>query len=375
MACPTGNPVVDAVVGFFDFLKNPVGGIIKEMANSILGGAIAAFGAVTNTVPTLPEGGAAQAISDQTRGVVVFVAVGSLLVAAIRMAMERRGEPGVTMLKGVARVVLVAGGATAISTAAAGLSDRFADNLFQAGAEARLNDLACSADSEGIPPFLLLILAFLLLISALVNVIIMFVRLGVVVLLLGTLPLAASASMTDWGTSWWRKHIGWLIAWLLYKPAVALVLFGGSELLSNDADNTLQGRIAGIGILLLSALTLPALLKLVVPATAALGSSNAAGQATMSMASGLASGAKSIGSGGSSPGGAGGAGPTGASGNVGGGGGAGVAGKAGGAGAAGASGAAAAAGPAGAAVAVVQGAVNVATSALDGADGDAGHNR
>ena len=34
--------------------------------------------------------------------------------------------------------------------------------------------------------------------------------------------------MTDWGAGWWRKHVGWLIAWLLYKPAVGLIMYSGS---------------------------------------------------------------------------------------------------------------------------------------------------
>ncbi|MFD4577655.1 hypothetical protein ACFWNK_35665 [Streptomyces sp. NPDC058417] len=281
-----------------------------------------------------------------------------------------------------------------MATSLATLSDRYADHLFAAGAQEQVANIGCGRISFG-ESFLILIIAFLLLIAGIIHTILLFIRLGVMVVLLGTLPMAAAASMTDWGSGWWRKHIGWMVAWLIYKPAAALILFAGSAMLSSSTGDV-QTRIAGLGVMLLSAIALPALLKLVVPATAALGGGNLVGQGTMAVAGGLASGAKSLGTAAlSSQGGGGGsaAGPSGASGGPGaagaagraggageaGGAGAAGAGRAGAAGAAGASGAAAAAGPAGAvlgaAAQVVSGAGKIAAGSLDGADGNAGHNR
>lgn len=399
-ACDSGNPVLNAIVGFFDFLGDPIGTILHEVALAVLSAAITVFGTFTDAINTLPGLGAVQSISDQVQWLVVYIAVGSLLFAAIRMALERRGEAGATAAKGVARMVVVAGAATAIATAASNLADRFSAHLFSqsAGAVASLSNIECSTDTDGIPNFLLLVLALLLLIAALVNMIVLLVRLGAVTLLLGTLPIAAAASMTDWGNGWWRKHIGWLVAWLLYKPATALIIFAGSTLLSGngDAGGGIQDRIAGIAVMLLSAISLPALLKLVVPATAALGGGNAAGQVISSAGGGLASGARSLASAGVSGGGSvGGAGPSGASGGAGpagrsgasgdtgdagrsgGSGPAGGAGHGGGSGAAGAL--ARAGGPAGVAIGVATGAARAAsgaaTSAIGGSDGDLGHNR
>lgn len=393
MACPTGNPVADFVVGFFSFLGDPIGTIMEGIANAVLAGAISVFGDLTTNIPTLGTDGTSGAVNAQTQWVVVYTAVGSLLFAAGRMALERRGEAGATALKGLLRLVVVAGAATAVLTALANLSDRYADHLFTAGAQEQLTNIGCS-DGDGIEAFLLLVLAFLLLIAAIVQTILLYVRLGVMVILLGTLPLAAAASMTDWGTGWWRKHLGWMIAWLLYKPAAGLVIFAGSAMISSGDGSGTHEKIAGIGVMLLSALALPALLKLVVPATAALGSG---GQGAVGTAvGGLASGAKSIGgiatSGGGSGGGGGRSGSSGASGAQGGSGGGdstyrsnammggnGAPGGGAGAGAGGGARAAgAAAGPAGAAVSaaatVAKAVGNIATGAVDGADGDRGHN-
>ncbi|MFI1539447.1 hypothetical protein [Streptomyces anandii] len=442
MNCSTGDPTLDVVKGFFDFLGDPIGTIIEVIARAILAGAVAVFGALITGVPTLTGTATAKNVDGQTQWLVVYLAVGSLIVAAIRMALERRGTAGVTALKGVLRVILVSGAATTVFTAAATVADGYASHLFKEGAQKQLGQIGpCSGDS-GMQGFLLLILAFLLLIAGVIHMILMYIRLGAMILLLGTLPLAAAASMTDWGAGWWRKHIGWMIAWLLYKPAAGLVLYAGSAMTtSNGQGGDVSERIAGIGLMLLSAVSLPALLKLVVPATAALGGGAPVSDALSAVGGALPTGARSVGGGGSGGGtgggvggqagtagskgpsgaggsaggqgsagsggpagaavsrgagrdgaagagagaGAGGAGPSGAGAGGAGAGGAGPSGAgaggagAGGAGAGGAGRAAAAAGgPAGAAVAAAVTAAKIvgrtASGALDGADGERGHN-
>ncbi|WP_329460654.1 hypothetical protein [Streptomyces sp. NBC_01497] len=291
MACDAGNPA-NVVKGFFQFLGDPIGTILKAIAEAVMSAAIDIFGDLVLSVPTLsPDPSAYEDISGQTQWIVVYTAIASMLFAAIRMAIERRGEAGTTALKGLLRVVLVAGGATTVVGGLASLSDKYSDFLFKTGADKTLQHVGCSGGGS-LQAFLLLILAFLLLIAAIVQTILMYVRLGIMILLLGTLPVAAAASMTGWGGSWWRKHIGWMTAWLLYKPAAALVIYAGAAMISDgqSQNGAEQEKIAGIGVLLLSALALPALLKLVAPATAALGGGMGAGQ-VLAAAGGLATGA------------------------------------------------------------------------------------
>ncbi|MEU4088483.1 hypothetical protein [Streptomyces aureus] len=409
MNCTSGNPVIDLVKGFFSFLGDPIGTIVDLIAKTILAGAVAVFAALTTNVPTLEQTQTSKDISSDTQWIVVYLAVGSLLFAACRMAIERKGDAGRTALKGIMRVVLVSGAATTVVVAAAAVGDSYSNYLFNSAVQDSLNNVGACSDGSGIQSFLLLVLAFLLLIAGIVHTVLMYIRLGVMMLLLGTLPLAAAASMTDWGAGWWRKHIGWMIAWLLYKPAVALVLNAGMAMINSGKSSgtgdvaTINTRIAGIGVMLLSAIALPALLKLIVPATAAMGTGNpmsSMGQAGSS----LASGAVQLGGGRGASGGGGGMGPSGATGSAGSGGssgaggaagapgsggeagatgsgGAAAAGRAGASGASGASaaGGAAAAGPAGvavlAAVAAAQVAGSTVTGAVEGADGELGHNK
>ncbi|MGP3952553.1 hypothetical protein [Streptomyces sp. 7N604] len=402
-------------MGFFSFLGDPIGTIVKAVAKAVLAAAISVLGALVTGIPTLGTSGTEQKVNDKTQWIVVYLAVGSLIFASIRMAMDRRGDAGMTAVKGLLRVIAVSGAATTVVVAAAKLADGYANYLFKEGALAQIQEVGCE-DTDSMTPFLLIVLAFLLLLSAIIHTVLLYIRLGVMILLLGTLPIAAAASMTDWGAGWWRKHIGWMIAWLLYKPAVGLILYAGSAMISNSSTNgntDIHERIAGIGVMVLSAVALPALLKLVVPATAALGGAQAHQQGMSALGGAIASGAKGVGGSALSGGGSGGAsgrggsaGPKGASGAAGGSGGRGSegseggggrdapptgaqpargpgaaagGGRAGAAGGAGATRAAAAAGPAGAALAAAAEAAKAvgktASGAVDGADGNAGHNQ
>ncbi|GHE24281.1 hypothetical protein [Streptomyces capillispiralis] len=406
MACIVSPTDPNPVVGFFQFLADPIGKIVELIARLIMAAAINVYGALIEKIPTISSDDSAESVSAQTQWVVVYAAIASLIVAAVRMAMERRGEAGFTALRGLARVILVAGAGTAVVTALASLSDRYADHLFAVGAQEQLSSIACGSNG-GLEKFLLLIVALLLLVAAIVHTLLLYIRLGVMVLLLGTLPLAAAASMTDWGSGWWRKHIGWLVAWLLYKPAAALVIYAGSTMTADTGTSDVHTRIAGIGVMLLSAIALPALLKLVVPATAALGTSNPMGAAAMAAPGAIASGARSLMPGLSGGMGAGASGASGASGApsspssppaavagavgaVGkqaaaaadggrpGGGGqapAGPSGAGGGGGGGSAPGAAVGAAALGAAATVAKGAMKATAHSLDGSDGAAGHNR
>ena len=305
----TGNPLIDALVGFFKFLGDPVGSIIKGIADLIMDGSTQCVESLTTSIPTF-SAAASKPVQGQLNWLVVYFAIGSLIFACIRMAAERKGDAGQTALRGMIRLILVAGGSTAIFGAAATVSDDFASKLYKYAIDEQLEKIGCGS-SGSIESFLYLILAFLLLLAAIVHGIMLYIRLAVMIVLFGTLPMAAAASMSDWGGGWWRKHIGWMIAWLLYKPAAALVIYAGTDLLTNGEGGDgemaqVHTKIAGICIMLLSAIALPALLKLVVPATAALGGGNAYGAPAAAIGGGLASGAKTLAGGAMSGGGGGG---------------------------------------------------------------------
>jgi hypothetical protein len=230
-------------------------------------------------------------IAQDTKWVVTLVAVGCILVAAARLAIRRRGEPVGAMLLGLVRLVFVTASATFIVQQAGAFGDEWSSALMNSahlGASGWSGAISVTvlAGALGGGDAVLLIVSLLLVLSVLIQLMLMVLRVGLLVVLTGTLPLAAAASMCDWGESWWRKHIGWLVAWLLYKPAAALLYVGAFAL---TGSSSLTEVLAGWMLLILSVLILPSLLRLVVPLTAALGAASAGGLAMA--ATGAAAGA------------------------------------------------------------------------------------
>ncbi|WP_329301162.1 hypothetical protein OG410_24510 [Streptomyces sp. NBC_00659] len=373
--------------------------VIDEVGSQFTDGAVVAFAkaigdATTEVLKALngvwlnvkagDASGPIANIQAEADWLVGYVAVASLLIAAIRMALERKGQPMKQAFMGMWKVILV--GAVAVPTVQ-GLthaSDLYAQDVYN---KAALGDKAktmlgvLSLDQPG----LILVFGLLVMLSCFVQICLMYIRIGVMITLVGTLPLAAASSMTGWGEGWWKKHIGWLAAWLLYKPAAALIIYSATSM-TNGTENLsgtekLNQTIAGLGMLILAVFALPALLKLIVPATAALGGTSG-GTVTVNAVNNVATGAVSIAAGGAGGGAAGPQGSPSAGAGAPAGGGAGGAGAAGGAAAGGAAAAGAATG--GATLAVQATAVAVQTgvaaasevaNSLNDNDGMKGHNQ
>ncbi|MFI6244394.1 hypothetical protein ACIBEF_31555 [Micromonospora sp. NPDC050795] len=298
--CVTGDVVhigpVGDVVGFF---SQGIDGVLSDIAASIMGAAVDLFSDLGN-VPTLANDGEAinGQIHLQTNWLVVVLAVASLLVAAFRMALERKGQAGIEALKGLVRMVFATTVAWTVASWLAAEADSYSTHLYDQGIKAQL-ELISKCGTDGITAFLLIIIGLLLLVAGVVHVILMYIRLGLMTLLIGTLPLAAAASMTETGSEWWRKHIAWMVAWLLYKPTVGLIMYGGAAMIGQTGGEAKQYKLAGAGILLLAGVALPALMRLVVPAMAAIGAKDdGMGGATGALASAgrvVATGARKVG--------------------------------------------------------------------------------
>lgn len=138
-----------------------------------------------------------------------------------------------------------------------------------------------------------IVLGLLAFLGSVIQIMLMLVRGGMLVLLVGTLPLIAAFSNTEMGHQWFRKATAWLLAFALYKPAAAIIYAVAFKLGGQ------QGALAlldGVMMLFLAILALPALLRFLVPATSALASgggagvmlAGAAGAAAMRMPSGAA---------------------------------------------------------------------------------------
>ena len=381
----------------------------------------AAVGLVTAIAPAVRSTGspAVAFIQDSLWWYMIAVAVLGVIFGAGRMAWEQRAEPGKDLVKSLLTLVVVSGaGLTAVSllTAAGdsfsvwllngslGCSIQDAGGTCFGGNMAALLALTTNSATGGLGAILIIVLGLFAIFGSVVQVLLMIVRAGMLVVLAGVLPVAAAATNTETGRNMFRKTAWWMLAFVLYKPAAAIVYatafkLSGTNIFKDDGSGLIS-VITGLTLMAVALVALPALMSLIVPAVSSIASGSGMAAAGVAGAAMLPSGAVAAGrlvgghhgsssgsngsssgstapptgststgpSGGTGPSGPAGATGVGSTGAAGAGAGAGAAGAGAGAAGGGAAAAGAAAGPVGAAVGVgvqaVTGTVKAATGAV-----------
>ena len=135
------------------------------------------------------------------------------------------------------------------------------------------------------------ILALFALIASIVQAFLIVIRDALLIVLVGTLPIAAAASITGSGRETWNKAIGWLISFTLFKLAAGIIYATALYSVSNATD--VMGQIAGIFLVILAVCTLPALMRLITPQVAKVGSGGGGGGA-LAAAGTVATGAATL---------------------------------------------------------------------------------
>ncbi|WP_432108919.1 hypothetical protein [Streptomyces sp. AA1529] len=230
-----------------------------------------------------------------------FTAVLCLVIAAGHIAWQRRGEPGKQAVRGLLNLVVVSSAGVAAVNLLTVAGDRFSvwiidrstgcEQLSTAGEpveqcvdefDERVSAMLALGGTDS--SFLVLIMSLLVIGAGLVQIALMIARVALLVILTGTLPLSAAASSTPSGRAWFRKSVGWLLAFVLYKPTAAVV-YAAAFSMAGDAPkgegNEIISMVSGVVLLVLACCTLPALLRLAAPAvqatTAGLGGGSSSG--------------------------------------------------------------------------------------------------
>ena len=303
-----GQCVTDPLSCGLSLAGSATGSVISAGANSIIGAWAADFQKAEATMLSTLMGSwlklSTPNVSDSSTSAVAFLTqntaylvgicgIVGLLIAAARMMWSQRAEPAREALAGLLRLIVVQGCAVSaiglLSAAGDSLSTSIMNNATaMAGTGSQsLGQISMSAVGSAT---LVIVLSGLAIIAFFVQLVLLIVRDGLLVLLAGTLPLSAAASMTPVGNSWFRKNVGWLLAFLLFKPVAALVYGAAILSVTNSADIT--GEITGIVLVALATLTLPALMRMVAPMVSAIGNISAASAA--GMVAGVATGAVAI---------------------------------------------------------------------------------
>ena len=273
------------------------------------------------------------------------IAIGmfGMIVAGIRLAWTERAQPVQDLLEGLLTIAVVTGAGVTVVGLLTSAADSFAVWIIDGAVDCDLSDPtgACfggnmmklmvlgGTATAGAGLVLVVIMGLLGVFMTLAQIMLMVVRAGALVALVGVLPFMAAASLSDPQRTKLKKTIGWIIAFIAYKPVAAIIYaaalrMAGAKLWGPSGLVTVS---AGLAMMALALFALPALMRLVTPFGSGLsGSGGGAGSLALAGAAALPTGALALsrmgkgeaGSAGpASSGSAGSAGPTGATGNAG----------------------------------------------------------
>jgi hypothetical protein len=224
------------------------------------------------------------------------LAVLAVIVGGIRMIWEQRGAPLKDLLRSLITLTLVSGLGLGVISILVIAADAFSAAIIERSTDGRgfaeSMSILVLTNQTGTAVFILIVLGLIGLIAALVQVVLMVVRSGMLVILAGILPTTAAFTNTEMGRQWFQKAVGWTIAFILYKPAAAIVYSVAFLLMENNSgQDPLIGSITGFTLMIVALLAMPALMRFVTPMVGAVasGSGAAAGAAVGALATGAVS--------------------------------------------------------------------------------------
>ncbi|POM25751.1 hypothetical protein BTM25_01340 [Actinomadura rubteroloni] len=272
--------------GLSDALGNVTGSVVDQVASSFTKSAIQVMKAITTVwtsdgkigdwnfgrlfSPRIADGphDPTSFLAANTAWLVNVIAVFGILLVAGQVAWQRRGEPLREAMSGLIRLVLTVFAVTQVVNLLLIAGDEYSTSILAKSTAGEVEgNLLKITTTAGIGGGLVLIIALLAILSGIIQLGMMFVRSAMLVLLAGALPLAAAASIHPDGRQWYRKLMGWLLAFVLYKPVAATVYATAFNALMGDSIAQMQGVI----LLVLAVLVLPALMRFIVPMVAAAG--------------------------------------------------------------------------------------------------------
>ncbi|MQY29001.1 hypothetical protein [Nocardia aurantia] len=236
-------------------------------------------------------------INDYTYQAQILLLIVSVILTGGRLAEARRGaalSEAAESFRMFARVVFSSWMLGAVIVAGTQASDRFSSWVIQDATNGNAKDIAemmvKTSKLQAFSPGLVLIIAIVGLLGALAQIVLAIVRQGMLVVAAGVLPLVAAAGGTSTGRSAYPKLLSWIIAFMLWKPVAAIVYMiafvtVGYTDQSNptsgipDADQA-QRMLVALVLLGTVAFVLPALMRLVTPAVAIVGSGGSGLNAT-----------------------------------------------------------------------------------------------
>ncbi|WP_412885116.1 hypothetical protein [Arthrobacter phoenicis] len=301
ITCVAGNIASGAVN---DAMGNMAKAIMEGMSQMVT--TLSTFWVSMPTVNlTSQDGSAASPVVSMVNGELmawtVALAMLAVIVGGIRMIWEQRGTPLKELLRSLVTLTLVSGLGLGVISILVVAADAFSAAIINRSTDGKgfadAMKILVMTNQTGVGVFILIVLGLIGLLASLVQVVLMVVRSGMLVILAGILPTTAAFTNTEMGKQWFQKAVGWTIAFILYKPAAAIVYSVAFLLMGSSGKNALIGSITGFTLMVVALFAMPALMRFVTPMVGAVASGGGAGAGAAVGA--VATGAVSLGRGGS----------------------------------------------------------------------------
>ncbi|MCU1567311.1 MAG: hypothetical protein JWQ56_2248, partial [Pseudarthrobacter sp.] len=305
---PTWNPVGDWISGLTDdAMGNMAKAIMEGMSQMVT--TLSTFWVSMPTVNLASDGGTTPSpvvsmVNSELMAWTVALAVLAVIIGGIRMIWEQRGAPLKDLLRSLVTLTLASGLGLGVISILVVAADAFSVAIIERSTDgkgfAEAMNILVMTNQPGVGVFILIVLGLIGLIASLVQIVLMVVRSGMLVILAGILPTTAAFTNTEMGRQWFQKAVGWTIAFILYKPAAAIVYSVAFLLMGSQGQDALIGSITGFALMVVALFALPALMRFVTPMVGAVASGGGAG--TGAAVGAMATGAVSLGRGGSGKG-------------------------------------------------------------------------
>lgn len=262
VAAPTAEAVTNAASSAFDRIADSAGKAAGEMM-------VNAMSWWTHTGTVNPDygiettDGRNQAIANIQSDLIPVVAIilmASMLFAAARMMITRKGQPAIDIVWGLGRFFVITTIAGTVLAGACAAGDSFSAALLDKTAENFGTKMSGLFSIQVITnPFSLLSLGSLAFLLGAIQWVIGFARQAGILVLAALIPLAASGLLSKSTATWWPKVAATLVGLVVYKPIVAVIYAIGFTYIADAQD--LATALTGVMVLVLSVVALPVLLK------------------------------------------------------------------------------------------------------------------
>jgi hypothetical protein len=260
-----------AVGPFFGLLFDAIKALVVAAVQAVL--QAVGFLWITIDSPNLEGNQTVSFIQGHTQYLLFIAATIAVIAGGIKMAVSQRGEPVRDILKSLLTMTVVSGAGVGFASLLIQASDAFSEwiigeALGDKSFATKLADVMTNPLKDGgLGLILVIFIGILMVITSLVQLALMIVRYGMLILLVGVLPLTASATNTEMGMMWFKRSVSWLASFIIYKPVAALIYAAAIKLIATPTDSLLK-VVTGVTMMLMAVVALPALLRFVSPRTA-----------------------------------------------------------------------------------------------------------